>query len=328
MKRLILYDSTLRDGTQAQGISFSVEDKLKIVEKLDRLGVEYIEAGNPGSNPKELEFFQRVKKMTLKNAKVIAFGSTRRVGISVEEDANIKSLLKADTAAVAIFGKCWDFHVTEILKTTFDENLRMIYDTVKYLKDLGKEVVFDAELFYEGYKSNSDYAMKTLKAAFEAGADSLCLCETTGGSLPIEIYDTTLRVVKEFNIPIGIHCHNDSGMAVANTIMAVNAGATQVQGTINGLGERCGNANLCTLIPNLQLKMGYNCIPKGNMRRITPVARYVSEISNVTFDERAPYVSKCAFAHKAGMHSDAVSKNPKSYFSIVASLIILVPLIA
>jgi len=313
MKKITVYDSTLRDGAQAQGISFSVEDKLKIVDRLERLGVEYIEAGNPGSNPKELEFFQRVRKMGFKNAKVIAFGSTRRVGIKVEEDANVKSLLEADTNAVAIFGKCWDFHVTDVLKTNLEENLSMIYDTVKFFKDKGKEVVFDAELFFEGYKADPEYALKTLKAAFEAGADSLCLCETTGGSLPSEIYDITLKVVKEFHLPIGIHCHNDSGMAVANSIMAVQAGAVQIQGTINGLGERCGNANLCTLIPNLQLKMGYSCIPVENMDKITPVARYVSEISNVNFDERAPYVSKCAFAHKAGMHSDAVSKNPKTY---------------
>jgi 2-isopropylmalate synthase len=313
MKKIIIYDSTLRDGAQAQGISFSIEDRLKIVDRLERLGVEYIEAGNPGSNPKELEFFKRVKKMGFENAKVIAFGSTRRVGIAAKDDANVKSLLEADTDAVAIFGKCWELHVTDVLKTNLDENISMIYDTVKFFKDNGKEVVFDAELFFEGYKENPEYAMRALKAAFEAGADSLCLCDTTGGSLPNEIYEITLRVVKEFNIPIGIHCHNDNGMAVANSIMAVQAGAVQVQGTINGLGERCGNANLCTLIPNLQLKMGYNCISEENMKRITPVARLVSEISNVTFDERAPYVSRCAFAHKAGMHSDAVSKNPKTY---------------
>ncbi|MCX8131210.1 MAG: citramalate synthase [Clostridia bacterium] len=312
-KKIFIYDSTLRDGAQAQGISFTVEDKLKIVERLDKLGVSYIEAGNPGSNPKDLEFFDRIKKIEFKNAKVIAFGSTRRVNIAVGEDANVKSLLKADTPAIAIFGKSWDFHVSEVLKTTLDENLKMIYDTINFFKNKGKEVVFDAELFFEGYRSNPEYAIKTLKAAYDAGVDSICLCETTGGSLPSEIYDVTLKVVKEFDIPIGIHCHNDSGMAVANSIMAVQAGATQVQGTINGYGERCGNANLCTLIPNLQQKMGFDCIPEKNVAYITSVARYVSEIANVILDERAPYVGRCAFAHKAGMHSDAVSKNPKTY---------------
>lgn len=316
MKKLFIYDSTLRDGAQAQGISFTVEDKLKIVEKLDRLGVSYIEAGNPGSNPKDLEFFERAKKMNFKNAKLIAFGSTRKVNMSVEKDANIKSLLTAGTNAIAIFGKSWDLHIDIVLRTTLEENLKMIYDTIKFFKDKGKEVVYDAELFFEGYKANPEYAMKTLKAAYDAGADSLCLCETTGGSLPTEIYEVTAKVVKEFNIPIGIHSHNDSGMAVANSITAVQAGATQIQGTINGYGERIGNANLCTLIPNLQLKMGYDCIPNENLNMVTGFARFVSEIANITLDERSPYVGRCAFSHKAGMHSDAVSKDPKTYEQI------------
>lgn len=313
MKELIIYDSTLRDGAQAQGISFTVEDKIKIVEKLDKLGVKYIEAGNPGSNPKDMEFFDRIKKIEFEHAKVIAFGSTRRVNIAVEDDANVKSLLKADTAAIAIFGKCWDFHVDEVLKTTLEENLRMIYDTVKFFKDKNKEVVFDAELFFEGYKANREYAVKCLKASVDAGADSICLCETTGGSLPYEISEIVSGIVRDFNIPVGIHCHNDSGMAVANSIVAVNSGATQVQGTINGYGERCGNANLCSLIPTLQLKMGYKCIPEENIDNITSVSRYIDEIANIIHDERAPYVGRFAFAHKAGMHSDAVSKNPKTY---------------
>lgn len=313
MKRLVIYDSTLRDGAQAQGISFTVEDKIKIVQRLDKLGVSYIEAGNPGSNPKDMEFFDRIKKIKFKHAKVIAFGSTRRVNVSVGEDANVKSLLKADTSAIAIFGKCWDFHVDEVLKTTLDENLKMIYDTIQFFKNKNKEVVFDAELFFEGYKSNPEYAMKTLKAACDAGADSICLCETTGGTVPTDILEITSKVVKEFNIPIGIHSHNDSGLAVANSIMAVHAGATQVQGTINGYGERCGNANLCTLIPTLQLKMGYQCVPEENIGDLTSFSRYVDEIANMVHDERAPYVGRFAFAHKAGMHSDAVSKNPKTY---------------
>ena len=313
MKNIVVLDSTLRDGAQAQGISFTVEDKLKIVSQLDRLGVAYIEAGNPGSNPKDLEFFERASRMKLKHAKLIAFGSTRRVGIPVEEDANVRSLLKAGTDAVVIFGKSWDFQVTEILKTTFEENIRMIEDTVRYFKSLGKEVVYDAEHFFDGYFSNPEYAMETLKAAADAGADSLCLCDTKGGCLPMDIYEITGKVVEQFDIPIGIHTHNDTGMAVAGTIMAVQAGATQIQGTMNGFGERCGNANLCTIIPTLQLKKGYSCIPKENMAEITSVARAVSEIANVIHDERAPYVGKSAFAHKAGMHADAVVKNTYAY---------------
>lgn len=313
MKKVVIYDSTLRDGAQAQGISFTVEDKLKIVEALDKLGVSYIEAGNPGSNPKDLEFFERAGRMQFKSAKIIAFGSTRRVNIPVEEDANVNSLLKAGTSAVAIFGKSWDFQVTDILKTTLDENLKMIYDTVKFFKDKGKEVVYDAEHFFDGYMANPEYTMKTLQAAADAGADSLCLCDTKGGMLPTEIYEITKKAVERFNVTIGIHCHNDNGMGVAGSIMAVQAGATQVQGTINGYGERCGNANLCTIIPNLQLKMGYKCIPDENMKNLTSFARYVSEIANVVHDERAPYVGNAAFAHKAGMHADAVNKNTYAY---------------
>ncbi len=313
MKKIIIYDSTLRDGAQAQGISFTVEDKLKVIEKLDKLGVTYIEAGNPGSNPKDLEFFNRVKMLDLKYSKIIAFGSTRKVNCPVEDDANVRSLLKADTSAIAIFGKSWDFQVVDILKATLEENLNMIYDTVKFFKDHGKEVVYDAEHFFDGYMANPEYAMRTLKAAAEAGADSLCLCDTKGGSFPLDIYEITAKVVNTFDIPIGIHCHNDNGMGVAGSISAIQAGAVQVQGTINGFGERCGNANLCTIIPNLQLKMGYSCIPEESMSKLTSVARFVSEIANVVHDERAPYVGNCAFAHKAGMHADAVNKNTTAY---------------
>jgi len=313
MKKITIFDSTLRDGAQGQGISFTVEDKLKIVERLDRLGVKYIEAGNPGSNPKDLEFFERIKRIKFKNAKIIAFGSTRRVNCSVGEDANVKSILKADTSAVTIFGKSWDFHVTDIIKTTLDENLKMIYDTIFFFKNKGKEVVFDAEHFFDGYKANPEYAMMTLKAAFDAGADCLCLCETNGGAFPQEVFDLTAAVVKQFKTTIGIHCHNDGGMGVANTIMAVQAGATHVQGTINGFGERCGNANLCTIIPNLQLKLGYKCIPDENIKNITSLSIYASEIANQVHDETAPYVGSTAFAHKGGMHIDAVNKNSSSY---------------
>jgi 2-isopropylmalate synthase len=310
---IVIYDTTLRDGAQALGISFTVEDKLKIVKALDRMGVRYIEAGNPGSNKKDLEFFERAREMELKNAKMVAFGSTRRVNVAVEDDANVNSLLKAKTDAIAIFGKSWDFQVVDILKASLDENIRMIYDTVKFFKDKGKEVIYDAEHFFDGYMSNPEYAMKTLEAAYDAGADCLCLCDTKGGMLPSEIYDITKKVVEQFNLCIGIHCHNDIGMGVAGSILAVQAGATHVQGTINGYGERCGNANLCTIIPTLQLKMNYECVPDESMKRLTSFARYISEVANIIHDERAPFVGSAAFAHKAGMHADAVNKNTYAY---------------
>ncbi len=313
MTRIDIYDSTLRDGAQAQGISYSVEDKIKIVERLDAMGIRYIEAGNPGSNPKDLEFFSRVGSLRLKHARLIAFGSTRKVGISVAEDGNVQSLLQAGVGAVAIFGKCWDYQVTEILRTTLDENLLMIGDTIRYLKQKGMEVVFDAEHFFDGYKANPEYALRTLAAAADAGADSLCLCDTNGGSFPEDVLTVVGAVAKRFARPIGIHCHNDGELAVANTLMAVKAGATQVQGTINGIGERCGNANLCSIIPNLQLKLGYDCIPQENLEKLTPLAHFVSEIANMTPNEKAAFVGKHAFAHKGGMHIDAVRKSPTSY---------------
>ena len=321
MKRIFIYDSTLRDGAQAQGISYSVEDKVKIVERLDALGVHYIEAGNPGSNPKDLEFFERVRGMKLKNAKLIAFGATRKVGIRAEDDGNLRSILAAATPAVAIFGKSWDYQVTEILRTQPDENLRMIGDTVRYLKRQGKEVVYDAEHFFDGFKANPDYALATLKAAADAGADSLCLCDTNGGTFPDAIFEVTKKVAGRFKAPIGIHCHNDCEMAVANSVMAVQAGATQVQGTINGIGERCGNANLIAIIPDLQLKLGFECIPSQNMASLTTVARAVSDIANMPLNEKAAYVGADAFAHKGGMHVDAVVKNPVSYEHIDPDLV-------
>ncbi|MBS3934831.1 MAG: citramalate synthase [Sulfuritalea sp.] len=314
MTPVSIYDSTLRDGAQAQGVSYSVEDKLKIVERLDGLGVAWIEAGNPGSNPKDLEFFARAGALKLRHARLIAFGATRKAGKRVSADANVKSLLRAGTSAVAIFGKSWDYQVTEILRTTLAENLAMIGDTVSYCKRHGREVVFDAEHFFDGYRGNPGYALKTLEAAAGAGADALVLCDTNGGSFPDEIFEITRGICARFpRITIGIHCHNDSEMAVANSIRAVQAGVTQVQGTINGLGERCGNANLCSIIPNLQLKLGYDCIPAGAMRHLTDVARSVSEIANLPHNEKAPYVGAHAFAHKGGMHIDAVVKNPVSY---------------
>lgn len=313
MNQVVIYDSTLRDGAQAQGVSFTVEDKLKIVQRLDDLGIGYIEAGNPGSNPKDLAFFERVSALKLKHAKIIAFGSTRKVGIKASEDRNLQSLLSAKTVAVAIFGKSWDYQVTDILRTTLEENLSMIGDTVAYLTSQGKEVVFDAEHFFDGYKANTDYALKTLQAAADAGASVLCLCDTNGGTFPDEIAEITKKVVALFKVQVGIHCHNDCEMAVANSVAAVQAGAKQVQGTINGIGERCGNANLCSIIPNLQLKLGLKCIPQNNVSELTSAARYVNEIANMAFNDKAPYVGNDAFSHKGGMHIDAVSKNPISY---------------
>jgi 2-isopropylmalate synthase len=313
MTKIYVYDSTLRDGAQARGISFTVEDKIKIVKKLDYMGIDYIEAGNPGSNPKDLDFFDKLSKLNLKTSKIIAFGSTRKVKVKPQEDANVKSLLSANTPAVAIFGKSWDFHVTDVLKTTLQENLDMIFDTIKFFKDEGKEVVFDAEHFFDGYKNNPEYAMKSLKAAVDAGADSLALCDTNGGAFPDEIFDITKKVVESFKTDIGIHCHNDAGMAVANSIMSVLAGAVQVQGTMNGFGERCGNANLSTIIPDLQAKKNYILVPEDKLKELTGISRYISEIANVPHDERSPYTGKSAFAHKGGMHIDAVRKNSSSF---------------
>ena len=313
MRNIVIYDTTLRDGAQGLGISFTVEDKLKIVQKLDELGVSYIEAGNPGSNPKDLEFFERAGSMDLKHARLSAFGSTRRMHITPEQDANVVSLLSANTPVVTIFGKSWDFQVTEILRTTKEENLAMISDTVRFFKGKGKEVIFDSEHFFDGYRADADYAMQTLKAAVDAGADSLCLCDTKGGTFPDQIYDMTAAVARAFSIPVGIHCHSDNGMGVAGTVAGVQAGASQVQGTVNGYGERCGNTNLCTVIPNLQLLSDYACIPEENMATLTSVAKYISEVANVSFDQRQPFVGSAAFSHKAGMHADAVNKNSSAY---------------
>lgn len=312
-KKVIIYDSTLRDGAQAEGISFTVNDKLKIALRLDEFGIDYIEAGNPGSNPKDLEFFRSISRRRLKHARLTAFGSTRRAGIRVEDDTNLQALLKVNTPAVAIFGKAWDFHVTEILKTTLEENLNMIRDTLSYMKSLGKEVIFDAEHFFDGYRANPDYAMECLRVAASAGADWLVLCDTNGGAFPEFIGRTVKEAAARFDRALGIHCHNDGGMAVANSILAVQNGAIQVQGTINGFGERCGNANLCTIIPNLQLKLGMDCIPPEQMENLSAVSRYVSELANMAPNERDPYVGHSAFAHKGGMHIDAIQKNPMSF---------------
>jgi 2-isopropylmalate synthase len=321
VKKVDIFDSTLRDGAQAEGISFSVEDKLKMAKALDDLGIAYIEAGNPGSNPKDMEFFEKMRTVKLKSAKLTAFGSTRRCDTKVEEDKNVQSLLSANTPAVSIFGKCWDFHVTDILKTTLDENLRMISETVAFFKEKGKEVIFDAEHFFDGYKTNPGYAMKAIEAAAAGGADCLVLCDTNGGSFPSEVFEIVKTVKKAFAAKIGIHAHNDCGMAAANSIMAVEAGAEHVQGTYTGFGERCGNASLSTIIPNLQLKRKIACIPDDRLKNLTITQRRVSEIANITLNERDPYVGNCAFAHKGGMHIDGVSKASKSFEHIDPKLV-------
>lgn len=313
-QKIEIFDSTLRDGAQGSGISFSVEDKIKITLELDKLGVDYIEAGNPGSNQKDREFFERINVRTLKHAKLVAFGSTRRKNSRAKDDGNVQSLLSAGTQAISIFGKSWDYHATHVLNTTLEENLNMITDTIAFLVGEGREVMFDAEHFFDGYKNNQEYALQSLQAAWDGGAKALVLCDTNGGAFPQEIAGITAHVKERFpQATVGIHCHNDGGMAVANSILAVEAGATQVQGTFLGIGERCGNANLTTIIANLQLKKGYLCIPTENMEQLTTSARYVAEISNITLDHSMPYVGHNAFAHKGGMHIDGVIKAKGSF---------------
>ncbi len=319
--KVAIFDSTLRDGAQAEGISFSVEDKLKLLELLDDHGVDYIEAGNPGSNPKDLEFFARARSIVLKHARLAAFGSTRRRDIRVDDDSNVQSMLLADTPVIVIFGKSWDFHVTNIIRTSLEENLGMIRDTLAFFKARGKEVVFDAEHFFDGYKNNPDYAVRTLQAAVEGGAECLVLCDTNGGTFPSEVAEIVKKMVAQFRVPIGIHAHNDSGMGVANSVIAVESGARHVQGTYIGFGERCGNANLSTVIANLGVKRDFDCLPSDQYRNITRVARHVAAISNVALNERDPFVGNCAFAHKGGMHIDGVNKAAHSFEHIDPELV-------
>ena len=313
--RIEVYDSTLRDGAQAEGISYSLEDKLLIARRLDALGVDYIEGGWPNpTNPKDLAFFQEVKKLSLR-AKVTAFGSTRRAGVAPEEDATLNTLLRAETDSVCIFGKSWTLHVVEVLKTTLEENLRLIEDSVAYLVAHGREVIYDAEHFFDGYKADADYAIETLLAAERGGARILVLCDTNGGTLTSEMEKIVeeVKVKVQIGIPFGIHTHNDAGVGVANTLVAVERGAVQVQGTFNGYGERCGNANLCAILPNLELKMGYQTVGRDNLAELMDFSRFLSEIANVYHDHRQPYVGESAFAHKGGVHIDAMIKDPRCY---------------
>jgi 2-isopropylmalate synthase len=321
MKKLEIFDSTLRDGAQTEGISFSVVDKLRIVTALDEFGVAYIEAGNPGSNPKDIEFFEKAKELKLKNAVLCAFGSTRRKNVAVQDDENVKSLIEAGTPAVAIFGKCWDLHIKEILCVSKEENQALVKDTVAYLKSDGKEVIFDGEHFFDGYKSDPECALAVLDAAYSAGADVLCLCDTNGGTMPNEIFEITKTVKQKFpNARIGIHCHNDTGCAVANSMLAVDAGATHVQGTFIGIGERCGNTDLSTFIGNMQLKAGVRCVD-NDLKTLTDTVIKLYEIANITVPMNKPYTGKSAFAHKGGMHVDGMDKCQKSFEHVPAEAV-------
>ncbi|MEA3348988.1 MAG: citramalate synthase, partial [Chloroflexota bacterium] len=308
-KNILLYDTTLRDGTQSEGISLSVNDKLKIAQRLDAFGVDYIEGGWPGSNPKDAEFFERVRSLRLENAKIAAFGMTRRKNTRPENDPNLEALIDAGTPVVTVVGKSWDLHVRDVLETSPEENLNMIAESVAYLKKMGKEVVYDAEHFFDGYRANREYALATLQAAVDGGADVLVLCETNGGQLPWDVEEVCAVVGEQFETPVGIHAHDDGGNGAANTLAAVRAGAMHVQGTINGYGERVGNANLCTVIPNLQLKMGFDCVSDQNLAELSDLSHYVAEVANQPLNPYQPFVGKKAFAHKGGIHVAAVLKN-------------------
>lgn len=321
MRRIEIYDTTLRDGAQSEDISFSVEDRLRIVQKLDELGVHYIEGGWPGSNPRDAEFFQKAKNLKLKTSQLTAFGSTHRASYKVNNDPNIKSLLSAKTSTVTIVGKTWDFHVKEALRISLPTNLDLIHNSITYLKKRIPKVFFDAEHFFDGYKANPEYAFKALEAAVSGGADCLVLCDSNGGTLPQDLGNIIKKVLKEFKIPIGIHAHNDAECAVANSIIAIKLGASHVQGTINGLGERCGNANLISIIPNLKLKLKYSCITTKQIKKLKEVSRFVTEIANLRHFKRQPYVGDSAFAHKGGIHVSAVQRRSETYEHIKPELV-------
>jgi 2-isopropylmalate synthase len=313
MRNIDIFDTTLRDGTQGEKIAISAEDKLRIAQKFDEFGFDYIEGGWPGSNPKDMAFFERAKSCSFEHAKITAFGSTCRAGNTPENDVNLNALIKAETPAVSIFGKSWLLHVEQALKITPEKNLAIIADSVAFLKQHGKEVIYDAEHFFDGYKADPDYALKTVKAAHSSGADTVVLCDTNGGTLPHEITEIVSTVKQQIDGKLGIHAHNDCELGVANSIAAVAAGCVHVQGTVNGYGERCGNANLSSIIPNLQIKQDYQCIPGSQIQQLSSVSRFVSELANVTPDIRQPYVGRSAFAHKGGVHVSAVMKNAETY---------------
>jgi len=321
MSTVTVLDTTLRDGSQAEGITFSLDDKVGIARRLDDLGVHYIEGGYPYSNPKDLNFFREMSRRPPERARLVAFGMTRRKGLAVEQDPGLRALLDAETPAVSIVAKAWDLHVREVLRVELEENLTMIRETVAFMKTAGREVIFDAEHFYDGYAENPDYALACLAAARDAGADLLVLCDTNGGGLPRTVAEVTALVAGQFPLPLGIHAHNDGGLAVANTLAAVAAGAVHVQGTVNGFGERCGNADLCAIIPNLMLKMDREVLPADRLRRLTEASRYVYEVANLPPAEHQPFVGLSAFTHKGGMHIDAMRKNERTYEHISPQLV-------
>jgi 2-isopropylmalate synthase len=321
MNEIYLYDTTLRDGTQREGISLSVDDKIKIAQRLDEIGIDYIEGGWPGSNPKDAEFFERAQEIEFQHAKLAAFGSTLKKDKHPEEDTNIQMLLAAGTPVITLVGKSWDLHVTEVLETSLENNLEMIGKSVAYFIEHGKEVIYDAEHFFDGYKANPAYAVSTISAARDNGAHAVVLCDTNGGTLPWEIEDICKNVSAQVQAPFGIHAHDDGGCGVANTLAAVRVGAIQVQGTINGYGERVGNANLTTIIPDLQLKMGKECVPEDSLRNLTDLSYYVAEVANLPHDKHYPYVGSSAFAHKGGIHVAAMLKTERSYQHIDPTLV-------
>ncbi len=320
-KQVLLYDTTLRDGSQAEGMSLSAQDKILIAKRLDKLGMDYIEGGWPGSNPKDMAFFRDIKKAGIRRARIVAFGSTRRPHTKVAEDANIKALLEAKTSVVTVFGKSWDFHVTEVFRTSLRENLQMIHDTVAYLRSKKREVIYDAEHFFDGFKVNPEYAIKTLQQAAKAGAANITLCDTNGGAMPHEIRRAILRVKRSLKTPLGIHCHNDSELAVANSIQAVGEGCVLVQGTINGYGERCGNANLVSIIPVLDLKLNRETLGANKLKELTQVSHYVAEVCNMPLNIHQPFTGRAAFAHKGGVHINAMMKSKKTYEHIDPRLV-------
>ncbi len=316
-----IYDTTLRDGTQSEGFTLSANDKVRIAQRLDGLGVAFIEGGWPGSNPKDVEFFERARDLEWKNALIAAFGSTCRVKGGPEDDANIKALLDSHTPVCTLFGKTWTLHVTDVLLTTLDDNLRIIEQSVAYLKANGKRVIYDAEHFFDGYKADCDYALETLKAAIRGGAETVVLCDTNGGTLPWELEKIIRELKPSLAHPFGIHTHNDSECAVVNSLIAVREGAIQVQGTINGVGERCGNVNLISVMANLELKMGVPCLPEGKIVQLSELSHFVAEVANLTPDEHLPFVGKSAFAHKGGVHVAAMRRNDRAYQHLDPALI-------
>ena len=323
-KRFVdILDTTLRDGAQTRGVSFSMQDKVSIALRLDAIGVSYIEGGWPGSNPKDQEFFRAIKNYSLKNSEIVAFGSTRKKGISTREDAILNILVKSEVKTAVIFGKSWTLHVEKVFRSTLEENLNMIEETVRYLKNNGMRVLYDAEHFFDGYKEDPKYALSTLKAAENGGASTLILCDTNGGSLPLEVGSIIRTTKKALKTPFGIHTHNDGGCAVANTLVAIAEGATQFHGTVNGLGERCGNVDICQVIPALERKMGLSCL-KGageNLRGLTALSKYVYELANQRPSDSQPYVGRNAFSHKGGVHIDAMLKTPRTYEHLEPSIV-------